>query len=325
INNTLRRSAVREAITGDRLLPPELEQQIFQLVATNDPVGVWRHQHIGDTVLVLPQVCRRVQIWIDPFIYERISRLRSYNDARPVPNFLATIKTRPANFFAAHVKYLYFDYTVPLSAVWRILNVRTGVVSVGCHPYLSLAPQLAPLSLQRLCASEFKFPPTPADLPHWAASLTPPGLAQRLPRNPATALAALPALTHLATDYRAVGLGDNIDIPHMRWYFSLDARFHIHLRPIPDGMWDAACWMYLWRCLKDGTFLVLYYTHSTHGTPLPSVHRAASAAASPYTTPSCRTDDECRSNVSRVISSCQLRYFNPKGLVELLENTVQSP
>ncbi|KAJ7820253.1 hypothetical protein B0H14DRAFT_1346871 [Mycena olivaceomarginata] len=105
INNTLRRSAVREAITGDRLLPPELEQQIFQLVAANDPVGVWRHQHMGDTVLVLPQLCRRVQIWIDPFIYERISLLRSYNDARPVPNFLATIKTRPANFFAAHVKY----------------------------------------------------------------------------------------------------------------------------------------------------------------------------------------------------------------------------
>jgi hypothetical protein len=151
---------------------------------------------------------------IDPFIYERISLLRSHNDARSVQNFLATIKTRPANFFAAHVKYLYFDHTVPLSAVWRILSVRTGVVSVGCHhPYLSLAPQLAPLSLQRLCVSEFKLPPTPADLPHWAASLTPLGLTQRLPRNPATALAALPALTHLATDYRAIGLGDNKDIP----------------------------------------------------------------------------------------------------------------
>ncbi|KAJ7878841.1 hypothetical protein B0H14DRAFT_1630343 [Mycena olivaceomarginata] len=263
--------AVREVITGDPFLPPELEREIFVLVAVNDPVDGWTHQHVGDMVLVLPQVCRRVQIWIEPLIYERISLLQSFNGGQPVPRFLATIDTRPASFFALHVKYLYFDYTVPLPAVQRVLSVCTGVVSVGCHhPYLSLAPLLAPLPLQRLCVSEFALPSTPADLPPWAVSLTELGLTQSLPPDSAAALAALPALTHLAVDFEAVpnpvtpGMGTALAqllaaSPHLRclvlmtssksdyrWAYERlrkdafgDARLHVHLRPIPDGTWDA--------------------------------------------------------------------------------------
>ncbi|KAJ7228133.1 hypothetical protein B0H12DRAFT_233143 [Mycena haematopus] len=263
---------VPEVITGDPFLPPELEREIFELVAANDPVDIWTHQHVGDTVLVLPQVCRRVQSWIEPIIYERISLLYSYNGGKPVPKFLATIDARPASFFAAHVKYLYFDSYVPLPAVRRVLSVCTGAVSVGCHyPYLTLAALLAPLPLRRLCVSEFALPSGCTDLPPWASSLTQLGLIKVLPRDPATAFAALPMLTHLAVDYDAFPPADPEDslglglagllsaCPRLRWLVLMttsktdykwayqrlredgfaDARFAVHLRPIPDGTWDA--------------------------------------------------------------------------------------
>ncbi|KAJ6453107.1 hypothetical protein C8R45DRAFT_1039629 [Mycena sanguinolenta] len=263
---------VREVISGDPFLPPELEREIFELVAANDPVDNWTHQDVGDTVLALPQVCRRVQSWIEPIIYERISLLHSFDGEEPVPKFLATIDARPASFFAAHVKYLYFDRYIPLPAIQRVLSVCTGTVSVGCHhPYLALAPLLAPLPLHRLCVSEFALPSKP-DLPPWAASLTQLGLTVVLPPDPVTAFAALPSLTHLAVDYEALN-PDNPDnpgagvalsrllhaVPRLRFLVLLtasktdykwahqrlredgfaDARFYVHLRPISDGTWDA--------------------------------------------------------------------------------------
>ncbi|KAJ7256872.1 hypothetical protein B0H12DRAFT_1284142 [Mycena haematopus] len=270
---------IPEVITGDPSLPPELERAIFELVAANDPVDSWTHQHVGDTVLVLPQVCRRVQSWIEPIIYERISLLYSYNGGEPVPKFLATIDARPASFFAAHVKYLYFDHYVPLPAVRRVLSVCTGAASVGCHhPYLTLAALLAPLPLHRLCVSEFAPPSRHTDLPPWASSLTQLGLTKVLPRDPTTAFAVLPALTHLAVDYDAfpnpnpddhdprsrISLGAGLSAllgacPRLRWLVLMttsktdykwayqrlredgfaDARFAVHLRPIQDGTWDA--------------------------------------------------------------------------------------
>ncbi|KAJ7490709.1 hypothetical protein FB451DRAFT_1166048 [Mycena latifolia] len=189
-------------ITGEPILPPELEREIFELVAaTEAPPDHWMHQHVGNTVLVLPRVCRRAQIWIEPFIYERVSLLQTFHGLDPIPSFLATIDARPASFFAAHVKHLYIAPTTPLAVVQRVLAVCTGVVSFGCHhPYTRLAPLLAPLPLRRLLVSEL--PPIPAELAPWAASLTHLGLVQVFPT--ATTLAHLPALTHLAVDYAAL-------------------------------------------------------------------------------------------------------------------------
>ncbi|KAF7348103.1 Zn(2)-C6 fungal-type domain-containing protein [Mycena sanguinolenta] len=262
---------VREVIAGDPFLPPELEREIFELVAANDPLDIWTHQHVGVTVLALPQVCRRVQSWIEPIIYERISLLHSFNGGEPVPKFLATINARPASFFAAHVKYLYFDRYIPLPAIQQVLSVCTGAVSVGCHhPYLTLAPLLAPLPLHRLCVSEFVVPSKSADLPPWAASLTQLGLTNVLPPDPMAAFATLPSLTHLAVGYDALPNPDNpgagAALLHLlraaprlcclvlltesktdyKWAHQrlredgfADARFYVHLRPIPDGTWDA--------------------------------------------------------------------------------------
>lgn len=207
---------------------------------------------------------------IEPLIYERISLLQSFNGADPVPRFLATIDARPANFFAVHVKYLYFDRSIQLSVVHRVLRVCTGVVRVGCHhPSVTLAPLLAQVPLQRLLVSEFKLPSTPADLP-WAASLTHLGLSETLPHDCSAVFAAFPALTHLAVDYETLpdhnlpGMGAALAgllhaCPHLRclvlvtgaktdyrWALQRlredgfgDPRFYVHLRPVSDGTWDA--------------------------------------------------------------------------------------
>jgi hypothetical protein len=136
---------------------------------------------------------------IEPLIYERLSFLYWFDR---MPLLLATIDARPASFFAANIKYLYFDQTIgELPVVQRILSVCTGVVSLGCHhSYSNLAPLLAPLPLQRLLVSEFT-PTHAADLP---ASLTHLGLSQTLPQDLPAAFAALPAFVYFAVGVRAV-------------------------------------------------------------------------------------------------------------------------
>ncbi|KAJ7133417.1 hypothetical protein C8R44DRAFT_849522 [Mycena epipterygia] len=263
---------VQEQITGEPILPPELEREIFELAAATDPPpNYWTRQHVGDTVIALAQVCRRAQSWIEPLIYERVSLLDVFDGTNPVPLFLDTLDKRPPSFFAMHVKHLYLGPSIPFLVVQRVLQVCTGVVSFGCHhPYISLAPLLAPLPLQRLLVSELALPAAPAVLPPWAASLTHLGLAQALPAVPAAVLARLPSLTHLAVDYAALpdpempGMGAALAtlltasahvhclvlvtaaktdykwaLQRLREDGFADARLYVHLRPVMDGTWDA--------------------------------------------------------------------------------------
>ncbi|KAJ7605215.1 hypothetical protein FB45DRAFT_1042572 [Roridomyces roridus] len=253
-------AAPRETITGDPRLPPELEREIFELVvATDFPSGYWSHQHVGDTTLVLPQVCRRVQSWIEPFIYERVALLQNYNGRGPISSFLATVDARPATFFAAHIKHLYLDRMVPLYAVQRILSVCTGVVSFGCHhPYTALAPILSSLPLRRLLVSELSSASPPLSLPQ----LPPPSLTSHrspiwlsttlpspTPRRQAWAqrsalkwfLTAAPharclvLLTGAKTEYRWV-------LQRLRDDAFVDKRVYVHLGPVGDGPWHAWSW-----------------------------------------------------------------------------------
>ncbi|KAJ7605220.1 hypothetical protein FB45DRAFT_953880 [Roridomyces roridus] len=151
--------------------------------------------------LVLPQVWRRVESWIDPFIYERVAIPENYKDRDPISSFLATVDVRPATFFGAHVKHIHIDRLAPLHAVQRILAVCTSVVSFGCHqPYTVLAPLLSSLPLTRLLVSELSFP-NPSPLPDWSSTLTHLGLSSSLPASASTTLAHLSSLTHLAVDY----------------------------------------------------------------------------------------------------------------------------
>ncbi|KAJ7619627.1 hypothetical protein FB45DRAFT_161916 [Roridomyces roridus] len=89
-------------ITGDPILPPELERDIFELVVSIDTdltTDYRSHQHVGDTVLVLPRVCRRVQSWIEPLIYERVALLQNSRGRDPFTALLSTVDARPATFF----------------------------------------------------------------------------------------------------------------------------------------------------------------------------------------------------------------------------------
>ncbi|KAJ6492238.1 hypothetical protein C8R45DRAFT_1137385 [Mycena sanguinolenta] len=195
-----------EIIAGEPILPPELEREIFELTAVTP--NYWTKQHVDDMTLILPQVCRRTQSWIEPLIYERIafskSTLVQDNFERRLQLFLETMNTRPASFFAANVKYLYFGPSVQLPIIRRVLSVCTGVVSVGCHhSHDSVSDSLAPLPLQRLLLSKFVLP---VELPPWTTSLTHLGLLDTVPNDHAQVFGALPALTHLAIDCDTVNL-----------------------------------------------------------------------------------------------------------------------
>ncbi|KAJ7619579.1 hypothetical protein FB45DRAFT_1062952 [Roridomyces roridus] len=158
-----------------------------------------------------------------------------------VPIYRSTVDVRCATFFAAHVKHLYLDRTVPLSTVTRILSVCTGVVSFGCHhPHTDVAPLLTSL-------------PVPLPDPSTSASTT---------------LTQLPSLTHLAVDSFKLPYGVTLvlvvtallaAVPHVRflvlvrshfrWVLQIlqlcglvDPRVHVHLGPEGDAPWHAWGW-----------------------------------------------------------------------------------
>ncbi|KAJ7619629.1 hypothetical protein FB45DRAFT_931252 [Roridomyces roridus] len=264
-------------ITGDPILPPELERDIFELVVSIDTdftTDYRSHQHVGDTVLVLPRVCRRVQSWIEPLIYERVTLLLNsrLGGRDPFTALLSTVDARPATFFAAHVKHLYLDRTVPLSTVTRILSVCTGVVSFGCHhPSSDVAPVLSSLPLRRLLVAELSFSDL-STLPPWGSSLTHLGLSSVIPTSASTILAQLPSLTHLAVDSSKLPYGVKLGpvvtallaaVPHVRFlvlltgsrphhswvlhllraYGLVDPRVHVHRPPRGgDTPWHAWSW-----------------------------------------------------------------------------------
>ncbi|KAF7329465.1 hypothetical protein MKEN_00208800 [Mycena kentingensis (nom. inval.)] len=257
-----------ELIVGDPRLPPELERLIFELVAYQELP--WTNATA--TILALPLVCRRVQAWIEPLFYQRISLGRNYDAGETVlPKFLYTVAARPPSFFAAHVRSLYFDYTIPLVAVQRVLSVCTNVVQLGCHySYSSLAHFLDHMPLQRLMLSEFILPPNP---PPWTRTLTHLGLTctDHIPSEPRILLDSLPCLTALAVGVSA--FPDPSESPEVgravktllsllpprvhtlvlaidakttyRWTMQRfreegvwDERLYVHLRRVMDATWD---------------------------------------------------------------------------------------
>ncbi|KAF7329478.1 hypothetical protein MKEN_00210200 [Mycena kentingensis (nom. inval.)] len=255
-----------EVIVRDPRLPSELESLIFELVAYQELPWM----NATATILALPLVCRRVQAWIEPLFYHRISLVRNYEASETeLPKFLYPVAARSPSFFATHVPSLYFDYTIPLVAVQRILGVCTNVVQLGCHhPYSSLALLLDHIPLQHLMLSEFAFPPNP---PPWTRSLTHLGLTDHIPSDPQILLDALPSLTALAVGVSA--FPDPSESPEVgrvvktllsllparvqtlvltidakttfRWTMQRfreesvwDERLYVHLRPVMDATWD---------------------------------------------------------------------------------------
>ncbi|KAJ7069179.1 hypothetical protein C8F01DRAFT_1111800, partial [Mycena amicta] len=256
---------VKQMITGDPKLPPELERKIFELAAVDDEPEWWLRQNSGDTMLLLPLVCQQAQAGIEPLIYERISLLQTFNGVptgRTVPLFLETLATRPASFFAQHVK--------------RVLSICTNAVSVGCHqPYSKIAHLLVKMPLERLMIAAIDFS---AEYLPWKRTLTHLGISASIPQDEASLKALfsmLPSVTSFAVG--ADALPDPMDGPGIgrilqfiltvapqlkavvlatdsktrqqhgktqyRWSyqrlreegFDSGGRLYVHLRPVSDG------------------------------------------------------------------------------------------
>ncbi|KAJ6529829.1 hypothetical protein B0H19DRAFT_1274215 [Mycena capillaripes] len=174
-------------------LPPELEREIFETTAVMHP----------REIPTLLRVARRVLIWIEPLLY-RVIRLSKFN-----VDLMSLLKSKPAAFLQNAVRHLCFDSYGDAGQAKGILELCTGVVDLALEMAPAnpiLLPILATMSLRRL--STFLHDlfgddinlghPTFAFLTHLDLLDDDDNhLALILPHIP-----SLPALTHLALDYK---------------------------------------------------------------------------------------------------------------------------
>ncbi|KAJ6601998.1 hypothetical protein DFH09DRAFT_900153 [Mycena vulgaris] len=110
--------------TPDRVFPPELERNIFEISALANPGTIPR--------LIL--VARRVQEWLEPFLY----RVVFLANTPPFPRLkltilLRAIQNKPATFFRGAVRHLYIDNQVTDFEKRTILAACTGITNL-CAP-----------------------------------------------------------------------------------------------------------------------------------------------------------------------------------------------
>nr|GAT57085.1 predicted protein [Mycena chlorophos] len=172
-------------------LPPELEQEIFELASTAHP----------ETVPTLIRVARRVQEWTEPFLY-RTLRVR---DSTRLSAFIAALHTKPASFLARGLRHVLFE-SVPectnelcLEIIAKCPHITSvGTTNTFCGP--AAFDGLASLRhLRRMAVSLCEIMPwdDTADDFEW----------ERLCVDPARASPALARITHLS-------LHDNMDQTH---------------------------------------------------------------------------------------------------------------
>ncbi|KAG7442647.1 uncharacterized protein BT62DRAFT_996567 [Guyanagaster necrorhizus] len=99
-------------------LPTELEREIFELTATLYPGSAYQ----------LTTVSKRVQIWMEILIYQTV--VLAFPKSR-TNLFLRTVDSRPASFFAGHVKNLYLPF-VSYPDAQKVLSVCTGATNLAC-------------------------------------------------------------------------------------------------------------------------------------------------------------------------------------------------
>ncbi|KAJ6487631.1 hypothetical protein C8R45DRAFT_253508 [Mycena sanguinolenta] len=198
-------------------LPVELEREIFELAASTDVA----------TALRLAVVARRVQAWVEPIIYSTVvvahapgfdyqtqysrnvlrrrvkdsSKAASSNQP-PIPRFIRTIPSRPASFFARHVKSLHIGNLSELELL-TLLSTCTGISELAWWASKvtpDIAAAFGSIYLRRLSVdSSFSFKdlnfPTLAKITHldlnfcnYSSPTLPP-------------LGHFPVLTHLSVAY----------------------------------------------------------------------------------------------------------------------------
>ncbi|KAJ7468006.1 hypothetical protein FB451DRAFT_386590 [Mycena latifolia] len=155
-------------------LPPELELRIFESVVKASPYDAALR-------LNLMLVARRVQIWVEPFMYHCLvfSRANNWGRLKRISEF------KPPGFLAKHVKSICMPVsTVSMRDALEILSVCTGVERLACwishragaNTIGAIAfPQaisVQNLALRRLSMELSHFLSLPADLPTLQTHLT---------------------------------------------------------------------------------------------------------------------------------------------------------
>ncbi|KAJ6487806.1 hypothetical protein C8R45DRAFT_1213824 [Mycena sanguinolenta] len=122
-------------------LPPELELNIFQLVARTTPYDATLR-------LRLMLVARRVKIWVEPFVYHCVA----FSKANTWARLKRIVATKPPDFLARHVMSLCIPpKTVTLQEASEILLACTGVQRLAWWiDSFTDAPGAIPHSVQTL-------------------------------------------------------------------------------------------------------------------------------------------------------------------------------
>ncbi|KAJ7628226.1 hypothetical protein DFH06DRAFT_1226555 [Mycena polygramma] len=138
----------------ESLLPPELEQLIFEIAALSRPVTIPR----------LMLVAQRVRAWVEPLLY----RVICVSDTPPIegfPRFTMDIlenalKQKPASFFAGAVRRVFVGFTGDLfnpgffPQIRSFLGACTGITSLYMAdlylPPYRMLEYVAPMPLRRL-------------------------------------------------------------------------------------------------------------------------------------------------------------------------------
>ncbi|KAF9449820.1 hypothetical protein P691DRAFT_519853 [Macrolepiota fuliginosa MF-IS2] len=123
-------------------LPLELQREIFLAGALDGMYNATR----------IVRVSKKAYSWILPIIYNMVT-LGSDDTAL----FMRTLASKPAEFFATHVKCLCLSASVKPNDAERILSTCTGVKILAfwvdylsAFPDSSISPLISPLSLRRL-------------------------------------------------------------------------------------------------------------------------------------------------------------------------------
>ncbi|RDB24252.1 hypothetical protein Hypma_008624 [Hypsizygus marmoreus] len=116
-------------------LPVDLKREILETIA-------YVYPHVAPRLTL---VSRDVQRWIEQIIYREIFLMNNHhlgffhshddgaNSLTLLQKFTRTMETRPASFFADHVKTLHFDGPFVVATILSILKVCTGVTNLGCY------------------------------------------------------------------------------------------------------------------------------------------------------------------------------------------------
>ncbi|KAJ6458042.1 hypothetical protein C8R47DRAFT_1203298 [Mycena vitilis] len=98
------------------VLPPELEREIFEITAIQDP----------RSIPALLRVCRRVHTWVEPLLY-RILIIFEWNS-----RLASALTSKPAAFLKAAVRhaYLHLDGSQKAVKVAEILSKCSGIINL---------------------------------------------------------------------------------------------------------------------------------------------------------------------------------------------------